>query len=100
MDIADFKTFGSYESEYFQKEGVEAGNKKYHLDLYDPFDKRQDWTVRSFGGLYYGKLDWCLLSSNLTVTNARVGCKSHQLCSDHCWLCVDVTPSQHLSNED
>merc|ERR1712154_595635 len=84
-----FGHLGQTEAEYFQKHSVEPMNKKYNLDLYDPFDKVKDFTMfnNKFG--YKAKVDWCLLSGNLKTIQKKV-CSPKDRCSDHLWIMVDV----------
>eukprot|EP01084_Bolivina_argentea_P196209 336379_1 len=85
-----FERIGQTEAEWFDIEGVKSGNHKFGLDLYDPFDKRNDFTMYGLHGMYKAKLDWCLLSSNLYVVNKKVNLYTNR-CSDHQWIMCDVT---------
>ncbi|ETO22210.1 hypothetical protein RFI_14990 [Reticulomyxa filosa] len=78
-----------YESTYFQKHGVEYGNKIYNLDFRDPFDKVKDVSFYALNGLYQAKLDWLLLSAGLKPTHWEV-CPLDDKCSDHQWIFTDI----------
>jgi endonuclease/exonuclease/phosphatase family metal-dependent hydrolase len=84
-----FGRVGNYEACHFQTEAVAIGNKKYGLNLNDPFDKTKDITFCAFKGLYQGKLDWLLLSENIDPVDRKI-CPTDKKCSDHQWILVDA----------
>ena len=84
-----FGHIGQTEAEYFNENGVERGNDEYKMDLRDPFDKVEDYTMYALNGGYTAKVDWCLLSGDLEVLDMRV-CPVEDRCSDHQWVMVDI----------
>ena len=84
-----FGHIGQTEAQYFNENGVEKGNEEYKMDLRDPFDKVEDYTMYALNGVYTAKVDWCLLSGDLKVLDMRV-CPVADRCSDHQWVMVDV----------
>lgn len=89
-NISRFGNFGKTEAEYFNVNGVEKGNDEYKMDLRDPFDKVDDYTMYALYGCYTAKVDWCLLSDHLEVIHKKI-CPVKERCSDHQWVMVDIS---------